>query len=399
MKCLEEHQIQLLDLIAYSLFGGEESCTQITSEILQEANQQAVLSLINIDENISSKYYLLRAQILVNNVRRDCEHKEAHRLLEKARIPYVILKGSASAFYYPEPLARTMGDVDLLVSKSDFNNIDFVLRENGFEAEKTNEHECHVAYHRKKYGGLSIWEVHWQPNGIPKGEIGDKIRKYLMDIVDSAECHTSQGAYMLPTPFHHGLIMLLHVATHLINTGIGLRHLCDWAVFVDKFTDVEFCDLFEEKLKNVGLWKFAQLLTQLSMKYLGCAEKKWCGEADDDYLEEMMADIFAGGNFGIKDTNRINQAKLLSNAGKGSVDGTSFLKQFILTMNEKARMGMPVAVKFSVLLPVAWIYVGVRHIVRIKQKKRPNINVKDMVIGAADRKEIYRKFCLFEETE
>lgn len=46
--------------------------------------------------------------------------------------------------------------------------------------------------------------------------------------------------------------MLLHVAGHLINTGIGLRHLCDWAVFVAKFSDEGFCEMFEDKLKAVG---------------------------------------------------------------------------------------------------------------------------------------------------
>ena len=189
--------------------------------------------------------------------------------------------------------------------------------------------------------------------------------------------------------------MLLHVAGHLISTGIGLRHLCDWAVFVAKFSDEEFCEMFEDKLKAVGLWRFAQLLTQLSVKYLHCPAKEWCGVGDDDYLEMMMVDIMNGGNFGVKDKNRINQAKLMTNTGKG-VDATSLLKQLFLTMNEKARRGMPITAKVPFLLPVGWMYVGGRHLVRIMQRRRPTIDVKDMIAGAAERKEIYKEFRLFE---
>ena len=254
----------------------------------------------------------------------------------------------------------------------------------------------HIAYHRRTYGATSTWEVHWKPTGVPAGKIGAKIEGYLKDIITSAECNNfTEGEYMIPTAFHHGLVMLLHVAEHLINAGIGLRHLCDWAVFAAKFSDEEFCEMFEDKLKEVGLWRFAQLLTQLSVKYLHCPAKEWCGAADDDYLEMMMVDIMNGGNFGVKDKNRINQAKLITNTGKG-VDDTSLLMQFILTMNQKARLGMPITAKVPLLLPIGWLYVGGRHLVNIKQKRRPTIDVKDMISGAAERKGIYKEFRLFE---
>ena len=42
-------------------------------------------------------------------------HTMLHNLLTDAGITYVILKGCVSAEYYPEPLLRTMGDVDFYV--------------------------------------------------------------------------------------------------------------------------------------------------------------------------------------------------------------------------------------------------------------------------------------------
>ena len=397
MTNLKPYQMQLLDSVSFALFGGEKIKLPITTEVLREANEQAVLTLLNVTKENSPDFFLIYAQTLVNNVRNDYEHSEIHRLMMRAGIPYVILKGSASASYYPEPMLRTMGDVDILIASSNLPKADAILRENGFEPVEKNEHGIHLEYHRKLYGVTSIWEMHWSAPGIPKGKIGEQIQGYLSDIITSAERHNvAEGEYMLPSPFHHGLVMLLHVAGHLINTGVGLRHLCDWAVFVAKFSDDEFCVLFEEKLRAIGMWRFAQLLTQLSIKYLRCPMNEWCGHADDVYLETLMSDIMNGGNFGVKDSNRINQAKLITDSGKGKVDDTGLLKQLFLTMNEKARCGMPITAKLPLLIPIGWLYVGGRHLLRIVQGRRPGIDVKDMISGATERREIYKEFRLFE---
>lgn len=112
--------------------------------------------------------------------------------------------------------------------------------------------------------------------------------------------------------------------------------------------------------------------------------------------EAMMCDIFAGGNFGKKDDQRINQAKLMTDKEKGGVDGESMIKQLVSVMNEKAGIVLPVCRKIPILLPIGWIYAGGRHLLRIKDGKRPQIHIKEMVEGAAERREIYKKFHLFE---
>lgn len=369
--------------------------------LYKEANMQAifpfvhsVLASIGMADGACEGAYF---QKVASNIRVTHEHQELHHLLSANDIPYVVMKGAASAMYYPEALLRAMGDVDFLVNKTDIERAGALLEEAGFVPTEDHEHECHIAYHRNQNGMHSIWELHWSPSGIPKGEVGELTREYLSDIIEKAvPCIMQDCECLVPAPFHHGLIMLLHTSTHLINTGVGLRHLCDWAVFADKFSDEEFCELFEEKLKAIGMWKFAQILTQLSIRYLGMSAKEWCGTSDEDYLEILMCDIFEGGNFGVKDSNRINQAKLITNSHKASVDETNLLIQLIRTMNEKARIAMPIINRVPLLLPVGWIYAGGRHLLRICKGRRPKIDVSDMVKGATQRREIYKEFKLFE---
>ena len=382
-----------------------ETLAEEDKELLfKEANMQAMYPLVRsvfkkqgYGDASGERVYFSK---VAANMRLLHEHQELHRLLSENGISYVIMKGAASAMHYPEPFLRAMGDVDFLVKEADLEKTGKVLEQAGFVPTEDNEHECHIAYHRNTNGVRSIWEMHWAPGGIPDGVAGELTRQYLADIIETAVSCTIKGSEcMVPSPFHHGLIMLLHTASHLINTGVGLRHLCDWAVFADKFSDEEFCEMFEEKLKAIGMWKFAQILTQLSIRYLGMSSKEWCGTSEDEYLESLMCDIFKGGNFGIKDSNRINQAKLITNSHKASVDETNLLLQLLRTMNVKARIAMPIVRRIPVLLPIGWIYAGGRHLIRIQNGTRPKIDVNDMVKGATERREIYKEFRLFERED
>jgi hypothetical protein len=247
----------------------------------------------------------------------------------------------------------------------------------------------HIVYNRKPD---SVCEMHWRLAGIPKGEVGDRLRVALDNLIETGYV-TENG--VLPDDFHHCLIMLVHMAYHMTDTGIGLRHLCDWAVFVNRMDDFELT--FKDTLQSCGLWRYAQLLTQLCIKYLHIPEQKWAMEAvDDGLLEAMICDIFASGNLGSKDSERINQAKFMTDRNTGRIDGKSMGVKLVTFMNEKARSAMPICDKYKVLLPVGWLYTGGRHLVRIVQGKRPKIHVNAMMEGARKRREIYKEFHLYE---
>ena len=367
-------------------------------KVFQESVLQSVsaLAFSNLNkeilpDDVAAAWEENTYQIMMSNMQVDADHAKLHKILSSADIPYVILKGHISASYYPDPMLRSMGDVDFLINKTDVGKVDLLLRKNGFIPQPSN-HECERAYHK----GLSIWELHWEVNGIPGGEVGRKIREYLSDIIEQAQpAELMNGEYQSPTPFHHGLIMLLHVARHMVTGGIGLRHLCDWAVYVERIGD-DFPDLFEEKLKDVGLWRFAQLLTQLSVRYLGSSPQNWMGEPEDELLNALKDDVFASGNFGAKDRNRADEAKFITSRKKGGVNDDSDLKQAILSANEIVRKHWNFADKVPILYPAGWAFFGGRYALRSMTGKRKKINVKNLADSAKFRKSIYQKLHLFE---
>lgn len=331
-------------------------------------------------EEFRKKWSKQSNEIIANNMAISYEHTELHDLLTENGIPYVILKGAASASYYPTPILRTMGDVDFLVKEQDLKRTGELLERIGFQPE-ADTGGVHIGYHR----GNSTWEMHRSVNGIPESGAGEIIRGYLSDVIETAvDYDEGNGILRIPDHFHHGLILLLHTASHLTSEGVGLRHLCDWAVFVNHFSDAQFVELFESRLKACGLWRFAQLLTLVSVKYLHLPPKVWAGEAEEELLEGMIRDILTGGNFGKKDEDRYRQIKYISNRGEHTVDEKSAVRQLWDTVSRKAKAENKT--RLGVLTDYAKLVI---------QGKR-KLDDGETIRRAGERKGLYAEFHLYE---
>jgi hypothetical protein len=316
-------------MLSKALFGHSVTVDAVDwCEVMKEAKNQAVVQLIYsvLDKSALSpdeaKAWKQTASAdFAKNIRIGHNHSLLHQWMND--ITYVILKGVASASYYPIPANRSMGDVDFQVKTEDLGRAGKVLEDHGLKP-WDEEHISHIVYR----GPRMHYEMHFNLAGTPHGVAGELVRKYTADIFEKASVtKVVDGEAVLPAPFHHGLVLLLHTCHHLTGEGVGLRHLSDWAVFENSFSEDDFRELFEEKLKAIGLWKFAQTLTRVSIKYLGAEERTWA-VADDELVDALMEDILSGGNFGKKDSNRSVQTMLISDRGKDGVGRTSMKSQF-----------------------------------------------------------------------
>ncbi len=128
-------QEQLLRLLSHVLFNNQTTDT-ITPDIEAEAKLQAVSTLISTD------YKTLGSNIRVFNA-----HAELTRIL--SGIPFTTFKGYASAYYYPIPAKRPMGDVDFITVLSSYNSVVDRLESAGWN--KLNEaHDRHESFRKNK---------------------------------------------------------------------------------------------------------------------------------------------------------------------------------------------------------------------------------------------------------
>ena len=399
---------ELLRVVAHQLFNTEKP--QINSRdfsaILNEAKSQTVFSTVfpffrdALQKDHPQEYLKYQELFLGNiivNTNNLVEHDELHRLMTENCIPYCILKGIASAYYYANPALREMGDVDFLVAEEDFERTKQAVLGAGFAVDHGDDADSiHTAYKRLPN---SILEQHRSVNGIPDGEVGERIKAELGRTIETSVSITLDGAACrIPDDFHHGLVMLLHVVSHMTSEGIGLRHLCDWAVFVNKLGSGKFKSLFEEKLGSFGLWRFAQILTMVCERHLGIAQMDWaqCESVTDGQLDAVMEDILNGGNFGKKDMNRYREIKYISNRGTRTVDDKNIVSQVFATLNRKTYTDHPWTERHKLLLPAGWMLEGGRYIGLLASGKRKSKGTSSMLKEASKRKDIYSKMKLFE---
>ena len=346
----------LLHRVSRALFGTPDT-TPLPDEVLAEAKAQAILSLISND-----------FPAIVANIRCTAAHAELSKVL--ADLPFTTFKGYASAYYYPKPENRTMGDVDFIVAPEHYQEALDRLLQAGWSSV---EHSCD--HHEMLRKGETIFELHWKVNGVPDDPEA-KVNLLLADLVDTAvRVETPQGAIMIPDEFHHGLVMLLHVAHHMTESkGIGLRHLCDWAVYVNR-VDLE---KYRDRLAEAGLWTFARQLTAVSSAYLGMPPKPWAGEWSKAFLEEIIDDFLSAGNFGRKESGRVQAQKME--------------KSFLKMTEEK----VPISRKHPVLLPFAAVFHFVRYGFRILTGKAKIVKLSTLT-RAKERSRLYEQFQLFRE--
>lgn len=384
MHPLTEQQNMVLHLAANALFAKPCNIPENADwdGIRREAMGQTVLPLVYhaLGNRAPASWKRENDQLLAANLRVIYCHLEVHEVLEAEKIPHVFLKGAASGEFYPDPFLRTMGDVDVLVPESEFDRAGSALCEAGFAASEDSG-GVHRAFHR----GRDTCELHRSVNGIPQGPAESGIRQALQGIFSEARHgQTEFGTIPVPDVFCHGLVLLLHTAAHLTSEGVGLRHLCDWAVFAAALENDAFCQIFEERLKAAGLWHFAQLLTLCAEAFLGAPHRAWAGEAEAKVLDAMILDILQGGNFGHKDADRYRQIKYIANRGNRTVDEKSAARQLWHTIRQKAQLQgiSPVLV----ILDYGKLVLG--------GERKPD--TRATLRGAAERKKLYREFHLFE---
>ena len=385
MKSLTKNQKSLLLILSSALFEKKYKSDNNKldfEELKTESLCQTVYTLIypvikdKIPSSLKQDWKNTYNFIISQNLRIDYEHTELHKFLTDNHIPYTVLKGFSAAYYYSEPLNRMMGDVDFLVFDSDVESVQEILLSSGFESVLS-----HTSYHTKFKRGESLWELHKSMGGIPDGVCGEKINNYLSNSINKSELIEYNGiTCRIPDAFDHGLIMLIHVAKHIINgEGVGLRHICDWAVYVNKVDISEY----KLQLEEIGLWKFACQLTAVCIKYLGVRRYNWCEDVPEKFIISFIEDVFAAGNFGYKAETRGVAYRMVEH------------DNMISSLSSRTKNYYPLTKKYPLLLPLCMIMYAFGFVWRRITGKMKWVKLSSIKDGV-ERKSLYKEFHLFE---
>lgn len=345
-NAVEKEYARVLSVLRTSIWATLVEDTSISQLDREELKVQTVegLTALSFPTGNKVKYQMTAEYVWMIN-----EQNAVLKTLQSADIPVAVIKGTAAGVYYPNPLLRTYGDIDLLVTPANYQRAISILSQNGYRQEREIG-IAHTAFYRGKY----IIELHRTLPMLEYISQGAYISQYIVSGLANVEYvnlkQPSCAFPMLPWK-QNGLILIWHIREHLYN-GLGLRHIIDWMMFANQClrTEDKFID-FRVILEESGLYNLAKIVTKMCMMYLGLkGDFAWCKDAKDDLCEKLMSYVFDQGNFGHKRGDD-KVARVLSRYNKP----LSFLKG----MQIKGAQEWKAARKYRVLRPFAWIYIGI----------------------------------------
>lgn len=373
------------------------------SAVMAEAKHQSVVSAayegaylmgVDLGGEIDMRYLRITASIASSNEQLLILQDKAIGILKENGIPYSIIKGASVSVMYKDPSLRTMGDVDIIVSKNDYEKAQEVFSKS-FEV-IGQDGDIHSEYRENG----KVIELHKSMNGLPKNQVGAELEEIFEKITEnSVECSLDGHDFMCPDEVTTGIILLLHSYEHLTTGGIGLRHLFDFAAYSEKYLSernnlVGYKDILGV-FEKYGMLEFAANLVACICGISGFDKNDypWAEGYISNTSRELLIDILDGGNFGKKkpDERYISEI-IVKDGGKKTNVFVRMFRNFI----DVARRSMPCVRKYPILYPVAFVYIPIRYLFRIITGKRSAVNPVKMVRSSVERYEIYENFNMFK---
>lgn len=373
---------EITTLLSASLFGTEVRLdTGDFGAVFEQMKQQAVavlpaglLGALPLSEELRAEWkkHIYRQIFHFQTLTRT--EQELLSKLDEAGVCALVLKGTSAARYYPTPQYRTMGDIDLLVKPKDHAQAcQLMLDLCAFET--TNEGDAKKGRHRTfDKGGIRV-EVHryYAQGCTPAGNAA--LDRYLFaDMVPRR---------YTPTELVNGLVLIEHIAQHL-ETGIGLRQMVDWMMYVNAVLNDEMWNKsFRAAAQEVGMEKLAVTVTRMCQLYLGLTEDNitWCKCADEEAARNLMAYVLNSGNFG----NKRGSLESSTLSKLPPITKPIALMKYLQAAGKNAR---PVQ-EHKFLTPFAWL-CQLTHYAKVARKNHLNITkAREMREERKTRRELF----------
>lgn len=219
----------------------------------------------------------------------------------EAGIEMMVLKGYGLSLNYPAPAHRPVGDVDIFLNDNDNDDDDLnlnrlpvwrrgdeVIRRRGIAIDYSHHHHSVFSWRGQ------MVENHYDIVNRYAGKSGrmedDMFKQMATEgrkevVVDGTKVY-------LPSATFNGIFILRHASAHFAGSHITLRHLLDWALFVDRqWKEIDW-PFVTDWLTRLGLRRFFCCMNALSIDCLGIAAEKFPVLEGDAALEQrVLADI------------------------------------------------------------------------------------------------------------
>lgn len=180
----------------------------------------------------------------------------------------VLVKGQGVAQCYEHPLWRASGDVDLLLSKENYEKAKEILTPRAESIDEEDEGRLHL--------GMTIdgWIV--ELHGSLFTGISNRLNKVVSQVQSTifygGEVRSwvyGKTQVFLPSADNDVFLVFSHILEHFYVEGIGLRQICDWCRLLWTYRGKINEQLLEQHLRDANIFTEWKGFASLAVDFLG----------------------------------------------------------------------------------------------------------------------------------
>lgn len=188
--------------------------------------------------------------------------------MRKADIYTLLVKGQGIAQCYEKPLWRACGDVDLLLSDSNYEKAKSFLIPFADHVDSENKEVKHL--------GMTMGEWLVELHGTMHTSISRRVNRGIDDAQDDCfyggnvrSWNNGCTTVFLPSPDNDVIFVFTHILEHFFIEGVGLRQVCDWCRLLWIYRSELDLQLLESRIRKMGLKRVWKAFGSMAVDELG----------------------------------------------------------------------------------------------------------------------------------
>lgn len=247
--------------------------------------------------NIIIKWFSLVNKIEARNRRVNEVAVNVSRRLCRDGFRNVILKGQGIAAFYPHPLRRQSGDIDIWLEGTREKILTYV---------RQFVPDAKALYHHVEFPVMKdvAIEVHFIPSFCINPFTDKHIQKFFEDeaVFDNyVSLPDNAGLIAIPTERLNRIFLMRHIFGHFLGEGIGLRQIMDYYYLLENSKSPKASVEELQLLKKLGMYKFAGALMYVLHHVLGLKQERMIVPMNEKEGHFLIEEIMQTGNFGHDD--------------------------------------------------------------------------------------------------
>lgn len=312
---MDSNTLAFCELVSAGLWNKQALLSQFAnvnySYLLSIAEEQSVIGLVTAGLERVADVVMPKKQVLqfVGSTMQIEQRNMAMndfvaKLIENLRnhdVYAILVKGQGIAQCYEHPLWRASGDIDLLLSRENYEKAKSYLIPIAASVDEEDRKRQHLAMTIDTF----VVELHGTLNGgvSRREKLGlDDVKKDIFEGGRVRSWKNGKTQVFLPNADNDVIIVFTHILEHFFYGGIGLRQVCDWCRLLWTYREWLDLRLLESRIRKMGVMTEWKAFAALAVDYLGMpveampfysADGKWLRKAN-----KILGFVLETGNFG-----------------------------------------------------------------------------------------------------